>query len=79
MKNRINNFIRKVKIKIANNEQYVSYLRKIGVTIGDDCVVEKTADFGTEPYLIKIGNKVRITKGVRFITHDGGLWVLRNM
>lgn len=72
MKNRIINLIKKARIKIANNEQYVSYLRKIGVTIGNECVIEKTADFGTEPYLIKIGDKVRITKGVRFITHDGG-------
>lgn len=35
--------------------------------------------FGTEPYLIEIGNNVRITDGVKFVTHDGGLWVLRNM
>lgn len=33
---------------------------------------------GSEPYLIDIGNNVRITAGVRFCTHDGGMWVLRN-
>lgn len=36
-------------------------------------------DFGSEPYLIKIGDNVRITKGVQFITHDGSLWVLKKM
>ena len=29
--------------------------------------------------MITIGNHVRITNGVRFVTHDGGVWVLRNL
>lgn len=29
--------------------------------------------------MITIGNHVRITKGVKFITHDGGLWVPREL
>ena len=33
--------------------------------------------FGSEPYLIKIGNHVEIASGVRFITHDGGMWIFR--
>lgn len=36
-------------------------------------------EFGSEPYLIELGDNVRITNGVRFVTHDGGLWVLRNL
>ena len=36
-------------------------------------------EFGSEPYLIELGDNVRVTNGVRFVTHDGGLWVLRNM
>ena len=47
--------------------------------IGENCIIDKTAEFGTEPYLISMGNNVRITKGVRFITHDGSLWVPRNL
>ena len=35
--------------------------------------------FGSEPYLITIGKNVEITAGVRFITHDGGIWSLRNV
>jgi acetyltransferase-like isoleucine patch superfamily enzyme len=33
--------------------------------------------FGSEPYLIRIGNHCEITSGVRLITHDGATWVLR--
>ena len=38
-----------------------------------------TIDFGSEPYLIEIGNNVRINNRVTFVTHDGGVWVLRNL
>ncbi len=65
--------------KFANNKQFIKYLRKKGVQIGENCVVERNCVFGTEPYLIKIGNNVRITNNVKFITHDGSFWVLRNL
>lgn len=54
----------------------ITYWRKQGVKIGDDCSIS-SCDFGTEPYLITIGNHVQITDGVKFFTHGGG-WVLRN-
>lgn len=66
-------------IKILSNEKYISYLRKKGVKIGYGCNIHKNAVFGSEPYLISIGNNTRVTQGVKFITHDGGLWVLRNL
>ena len=62
-----------------SNEQYIAYLRKKGVQIGNGCSISKDANWGSEPWLITIGNNVRITKGVDFITHDGGLWTLRKM
>jgi len=33
--------------------------------------------FGTEPWLITIGNNVHITSGCTFVTHDGGTLILR--
>lgn len=53
--------------------------RKAGGKIGVGCEIFPDVEFGSEPYLIQIGNHVRITNGVRFCTHDGGLWVLRNL
>jgi acetyltransferase-like isoleucine patch superfamily enzyme len=52
------------------------YARGVGVKIGENCQIE-TREFGSEPYLIEIGNHVRVTRGVRFVTHDGGVWVGR--
>lgn len=62
-----------------SDQQYQDYLRKRGVQLGGGCTINKSAQFGSEPWLIKIGNNVRITQGVKFITHDGGLWTLRKM
>lgn len=67
------------RVRFMNNEAYIAYLRKQGLKIGTGCYVAKAADFGSEPFLINIGNNVRITKNVHFITHDGGLWTLRKM
>ena len=33
--------------------------------------------FGSEPWMIKIGDNVYITAGVQFVTHDGGTLILR--
>lgn len=50
--------------------------RKLGVIVGKDCAIA-TKNFGSEPYLIEIGNNVQITGGVKFTNHGGG-WVLRH-
>lgn len=57
----------------------IKYWRKKGVTIGENCEIYANVGFGSEPYLIHIGNKVRINSKVTLVTHDGGVWVLRNL
>jgi acetyltransferase-like isoleucine patch superfamily enzyme len=54
----------------------VSYAKKIGVKIGKDCRLI-SVNFGSEPYLITLGNHVSAT-ATTFITHDGGAWVFRD-
>ncbi|WP_283098783.1 glycosyltransferase [Frankia sp. AgB32] len=51
----------------------VGYARGIGVRVGADCrLVEVTAaTFGAEPYLIRLGDRVVMAGGVRFLTHNG--------
>jgi len=53
------------------------YARSVGVKMGHSCKIS-TTNFGTEPYLIELGNNVHITSGVTFINHEGGLWVFRH-
>ncbi len=54
----------------------VKYAKMIGVSVGDNCRFIDV-NFGTEPYLIKIGNHVSLTC-TQFLTHDGAVWVLRS-
>lgn len=58
----------------------VGYARGIGVKVGNDCrfYSVRPETFGSDPYLITIGNNVHVTDGVRFITHDGGTLIFRN-
>ena len=76
---KIKNIFNKINIVFANNDKYIKILRKMKVQIGENCIIDKTAVFGTEPYLITLEDNVRITRGVKFITHDGGLWTARNL
>src|ERR1700678_3709944 len=57
----------------------VGYARSLGVTVGENCrfYAMTPGMFGTEPWLITIGNNVHITAECRLITHDGGTLILR--
>ena len=46
------------------------YARLQGVNIGKECLIA-TRNWGTEPYLITIVNRVQVTSDVRFYTHGG--------
>lgn len=76
--------IKKLKSRIAflkaRSPHEIAHIhRKNGVVIGDNCQIFGGVSFGSEPYLIKMGNNVKITAKNQFITHDGGINVLRNM
>ena len=53
------------------------YARHLGVTIGKDCMIG-TKKWGTEPWLISIGNHVSVSADTTFITHDGATRVFRD-
>ena len=65
--------------KMCSFEKRAKLLKLQGVKIGNNCEIYSNTSFGSEPYLIEIGNNVRISAGVKLTTHDGGLWVLRNL
>ena len=75
----LRSLVRRFQYQLSDNERKVALLKKWGVTIGSDCIIAGKVKWGSEPYLISIGDSVKITDGVRFITHDGGMHVLRNL
>lgn len=76
---KLKSVIRKIKIKLCSNEQFIKMLRKEGMTIGKGCNIAKTIVIGDEPYLVSIGDNVRLTHNVQLITHDGSIWTLRKL
>ena len=69
----------RVLVDRIKKKDSVTIAREAGVKIGDRCRILSNAYswYGSEPYLIEIGNHVEITNGCRFVTHDGAAWVLR--
>lgn len=67
---------------VAVKRDPVAYARSLGVKVGADVrlisIRPGFGTFGSEPYLISIGDHVTITGGVQFVTHDGGVWVFRD-
>ena len=73
------NIFKKVTEKVKYSINPVDYCRKKGTTIGEGCELRGDYPFGSEPYLIALGNHVRVNSGVQFVTHDGSVWVLRGL
>lgn len=74
--------IKKIKYKIADStpQRRVSYIRKQGGRIGSNTkILSNIGCFGTEPYLVEVGNNCLISGNVSFITHDGSMNVLNNL
>lgn len=55
------------------------YAKRIGVNFKGKCRIygSSYSMFGTEPWLINIGDNVHITLDVKFICHDGGTLIFR--
>jgi len=54
------------------------YARKIGVNMKGNCRIYGKVYWGSEPWIITLGDNVYITDGVKFITHDGGTLLFRD-
>jgi maltose O-acetyltransferase len=64
----------------ASGEDYISYLKNRGCSIGENVVIfspNTTTIDASRPVLLEIGNQVRITGGVTILTHDFSYCVCR--
>ena len=57
---------------------YIEVCKSRGMKIGKDVIFIETPAFGSEPYLIEIGDRTKITAGCTFINHDGAMYVIRS-
>ncbi len=57
----------------------IAYLRSLGVRIGSNCeILTQIGNFGTEPWLIELGDRVAVAGAVALFTHDGASRVFRS-
>lgn len=54
------------------------YARKLGVNFGENCHFYGDISWGTEPWIITLGNNVHVTAECRFVTHDGATLLFRD-
>lgn len=75
----LKSIIIKILVLLANSKQLpLIYKTFYGIKFGKNVqITGKDVKFGSEGYLISIGDNVTITGGVIFETHDGGVRVLR--
>ncbi len=76
----LKSLIFKIKLRqAADDYQRAELYKSLGVGMGSQCSILGAVSFGSEPYLIELGDHVRIASGTHFVTHDGGAHVLRGM
>lgn len=58
----------------------VAYLRYLGVRIGANCsILTSIEHFGSEPWLVELGDNVTLSAGVALVTHDGSSRLFRGI
>lgn len=71
--------IRSICYRLVNYFSPYRYAKIIGVNIGKNCLLYRSMEWSSEPYLITVGDNVQITKGVAIHTHGGGHTVRRSV
>jgi len=72
--------LKRLYLLVLSFVSYEKYARKIGVKLGKDCCLLGRPSFGSEPYLVSLGDHVLTAGGkISIITHEGGHWVLQGL
>ena len=67
----------KIYYKILNRVNPIKAARSLGLNMGDNVHIYGNVKFGTEPWIITLGNNVYLTDEIKFMTHDGGTLLFR--
>lgn len=67
--------IRRKLIRLTSSP--VKYASIVGVNFGDNLHIYGTVHWGSEPWIITLGDNVFLTDGVSFLTHDAGILIFK--
>lgn len=73
------NLIKSTLLEMVKIVSPVKYARLIGVNLGKNCLVYRSMEWPSEPYLVTIGDNVQLTRGVAIHTHGGGNVIRRQV
>ncbi len=65
------NRIKSLYLELIKIISPVRHARLIGVNLGSNCLIYRSMEWPSEPYLVTIGNNVQLTRGVAIHTHGG--------
>jgi acetyltransferase-like isoleucine patch superfamily enzyme len=79
MSGQLRTMLRRVRDHLAASRDPEAFVRSLGVNLTGRVRFYgvNRAMFGSEPWLITIGDNVYVTSQVQFVTHDGGTLILR--
>ncbi|WP_312697182.1 acyltransferase [Sphingobacterium mizutaii] len=71
--------LKRIYLEYLIKKSPIKYAKYIGVKVGEKTrfMGPKHGMFGSEPFLISIGKNCLITGEVRFVTHDGSVYHLK--
>lgn len=55
----------------------VEYAKRVGVNTSGELHIYGTVHWGSEPWIIQLGDNVHLTDGVCFLTHDAGILIFK--
>ena len=70
---------RRIKTWLFGNVSLAQEAQSLGVVLGKNVDLVTRPWWGSEPYLIKIGDNTTISFDVAFVTHDAATRVIRNL
>src|SRR5690606_32141125 len=66
-------------LRLFRDKAYIEICKARGLNVGENVIFIEAPKFGSEPYLIEIGDNTKITANCSFINHDGAMYVIRSM
>lgn len=58
---------------------YIKSCMENGLQIGENTIIRNNVSFGSEPFLVQVGNNTRIASGTTFVTHSGATMNIREI
>ena len=68
-----------IRYHYLNHKNPLKLAKLLGVSLGENVEITSGVIWGSEPYLISIGDNTKLSQNITFSCHDGGVHVLRNL